>query len=123
MRADRILLRRTDLRLPAQECIVILRKEPDREGSPDAADTVDRDRTDRVVDLHLVEEIHRVDNDDASDASNEGGWEWVNRSTRSGDRNESREGTVANHGDVRLAGLEPMVAAENNPPARLRASC
>ena len=68
---------------------------------------MNRDRSNWVINLHLVEEVHRVHDDDAANAADESGWEWIDGATWSGNCNESCESAVANHRNVRLAGLKP----------------
>ena len=69
-------------------------EDPDRHGAPDATDEMDGDRSNRVVDVHPIDEEHGADHDDSSDEPDEhGGVDTDDVSTRR-DADEAGQRTV-----------------------------
>lgn len=82
-------------------------KDTDGERAPGAADAVDGDRADGIVNLDFVEEEDGDDDEDACDDTGEdGGPGWDDVST-GGDADEASENAVEGHGEVRFFEEDP----------------
>src|SRR3546814_4221902 len=70
--------------------------------APDAGNQVGRDGADDVVDLQLVEQRYREDDQGAADAADDQGHAMVLQVGACGDGDEAGDGTVQRHGQVDL---------------------
>ena len=86
----------------ADEARVAIRNQH-REHAPDADGTVNRDRTDRIVDLQLVEHDDRPDDEQAADRANQRRDDRRRRQRISRDRDQPGERAVECHRQVSLA--------------------
>src|SRR3546814_483518 len=77
-------------------------EDADREGAPDAGNQVGRDGADDVVDLQLVEQRYREDDQGAADAADAQGPAMVLQFGACGDGDEAGAGTVQRHGQFAL---------------------
>ncbi len=94
--------------LTAQECIVVLGEERDRQGAEGAAHTMHGDGTDRIVDLEPIEEGDGEHHDRTADGTDDDGVTGRDRPDGCRDRHQSGEETVRRHGDVRLPVAQPV---------------
>src|SRR3546814_6151358 len=77
-------------------------EDADREGATDAGNQVGRDGADDVVDLQLVEQRYREDDQGAADAADDQGLAMVLQVGACGDGDEAVDGTVQRPGLVDL---------------------
>ena len=86
----------------------VRREETDRDRSPYPVYTVDRDRTDRIVDPEdIVQEPHAEYDQKSGDQSDHDRTEAVDRITGRCDRDQTCQGSVQTHGDIGLAVTDP----------------
>ena len=82
-------------------------KIPTRDRAPDATDTMNRNRTDRIVDPEAIEEKDGEDDEDTGDEADKNSRPYADRVGAGGDADQAGENAIERHGEVRLLEQEP----------------
>ena len=88
--------------LDSERVLGVRREDADGQRAPDAAGQVDRDCTDRVIDLELVEEHDGSDDQHASDEADHDGHIRVDHICTGRDADQARENAIERHREVWL---------------------
>ena len=83
-------------------------EEAGENGTQGAADTMDRDRTDRIINFgDLIKEFNSQNDHNPKYNTHDGRAQRRNRITAGGNANETGKGSVISHGYIRLTIAEP----------------